>query len=224
MIKEKKPPWCGSMSFGQSEATTIPLVGRNALGSSGPHGTFTQQLYIKRTHTISKPFSNLALTHTFVFFCYYWTSTPAQKLIYADKPTPWLYQSPLLLMTSLHVIILITVRATPVDGPVKGKIELDTTRKEKKRQTEGKRWRLQMKELKRLGRSREGEKEEGKIECAGVRERQRQRAGRERKPDQLFILQSHWDVSAVSISELICLWVSGAWHHITLLPWDKQGL
>lgn len=29
----------------------------------------------------------------------------------------------------------------------------------------------------------------------------------------MFILQSHWDVSAVSISELICLWVCGAWHH-----------
>lgn len=57
----------------------------------------------------------------------------------------------------------------------------------------------------------------------GMWERERDLGG-ERKPDQLFILQSRWDVSAVSISELICLLVSGARQHITRHPRDTQGV
>lgn len=41
-------------------------------------------------------------------------------------------------MTSLRVIILITVRATPVNWPAKGKAELDISRNEKKEQKERK--------------------------------------------------------------------------------------
>lgn len=93
-------------------------------------------------------------------------------------------------MTSLHVIILITGRATPVNWPARGKRELDRSRKEKKSKRKEKDENLQIKELERLGNGSEGVREVGKIECERVRERQR-RVRRERKADQLFILQSH---------------------------------
>lgn len=54
-------------------------------------------------------------------------------------------------MTSLHVIILITRRATPVNWPARGKRELYRSRKEKRSKRKEKDENLRMKGLERLG-------------------------------------------------------------------------
>lgn len=121
---------------------------------------------------IKKAAPNLSHSHTHAqarthsLLCYLCTSINAQKLIHADNTTPWLYQSSMLLMTSLHVIILITRRAMPVNRPARGKRELDRSGKEWEQKDEWQRttgrgrgkivW-----ERERATETKSGEKEEG---------------------------------------------------------------
>ena len=120
-------------------------------------------------------------THTRAVFCYLRTSIYARKLVYADKPTSWFYQSPQLLMTSLRVIILITVRATPVNWRAEAKGELDTDRTERKRAWRERPTNEGVGEWSEWGNGRKGGgKERGRGQENRVRERKRGR-GRETK-------------------------------------------
>ena len=152
-LMENKQPWCGahfdfffffSVSFGlgsscsysaQEKSAGRPLSGTQLWASWHSHTTaLNQWTHRWRSCFHDLPFClSLSHTHTHAVFRYLRTSVYARKLVYTDKPTSWFYQSPQLLMTSLRVIILITVRATPVNWRAGAKGELDTDRKERKR-------------------------------------------------------------------------------------------